>query len=69
MSTQTCQFEAAGRTFTATLDPARGEGGMWTFDLDGIDVRVASPAGGSVTDALACTVDCLLTEPEVLHEP
>lgn len=69
MSTQTCQFEAAGRTFTAALGPALGEGGMWTFNLDGRDVRVASPAGASVADVLASTVEGLLAEPEVPHEP
>jgi len=69
MSTQTCQFEAAGRTFTATLAPALGEGGMWRLDLDGIDVRVAPPAGATVADVLASTVESLLTEPEVTDEP
>ena len=69
MSTQTCQFEVAGRTFTAALEPALGEAGMWTFDLDGIGVRVAPPTGATVANVLASTVEGLLTEPEVPHEP
>jgi hypothetical protein len=64
MSTQTCQFEAAGRTLTADFVPAIGEAGMWTFNLDGIEVRVAPPAADAVADTLAMTAEVLLAEPE-----
>ena len=69
MSNQTCQFEAAGQTFTAEFVPALGEAGMWTFAIDGLNVRVAPPPAASAAAALAATVEDLLAEPEVPDEP
>ena len=69
MSTQTCQFEAAGRAFTAEFVPALGEAGMWTFNLDGIEVRLAAPATDALADTLAMTAENMLAESEVSDEP
>lgn len=42
---------------------------MWTFNLDGIEVRVAPPTADAVADTLAMTVEDLLAEPEVPDGP